>query len=373
MKKYFVRPLCLILMLAMLVPMMSVLTSAAEINNLYDFSKTGVGTPPAKRDDAVVSSLNFYTTHPIEVKAGDVITFGPAVNTQPYYFTTYDADGNTVTAKLAYASCSKYDTIVNNIEIVQWTVPEGTASIRFATNQLFGDCTILTINQPFNTADYFAYMADKNVNLDFIRPTNTSDALVNVFPKSDDVFAGRADKSNKEIAAANYRTSPAIPVKEGDILYFGGAVLSQGYQLVLLDKDGKGTTTVNSNYMVLYDDFGNGNGVYAYKMRPGTAFVRVVAATTVYDADKQLVTINQPFTAQGYNNYFNPPETTEPAPETTEPAPETTEPAPETTEPAPETTEPVTPPTTGDSALVFAAIAIISLVGVAVIAKRREN
>ena len=346
MKKF----LSIIIMLAMLVPMMSFFASAAEITNLYDFSKTGVGTPPANRDGAVASSLNFYTTHPIEVKAGDVVTFGPVVSTQPYYFTTYDANGNTVTAKLAYASCSKYDTIVNNIEIVQWTVPEGTASLRFATNQLFGDCTVLTINQPFNTADYFAYMADKNVNLDFIRPTDAKEALVNVFPQSDNVFAGRADKSNKEIADNTYCTSPAIPVKEGDILYFGGAVLSQTYQLVLLDADGKGTTTVNKSYMVEYANFGDGNGIYAYKMRPGTAYVRIVANKNVYDANKQLATINQPFTAEGYNNFFNPPAETEP-----------------------ETTEPVAPPTTGDSSLVIIAIAAISVIGVAVIAKRREN
>ena len=59
-----------------------------------------------------------------------------------------------------------------------------------------------------------------------------------------------------------------------------------------------------------------------------------------------------------------------PEPEVTEP--ETT-PAPETTEPAPETTAPSEAEPTGDSALIFAAIAIISLIGVAVVAKRREN
>ena len=52
-----------------------------------------------------------------------------------------------------------------------------------------------------------------------------------------------------------------------------------------------------------------------------------------------------------------------------EPAPEVTEP--ETT--VPETTEPVTPPTTGDASMIFAVIAVISLAGVAVISKRREN
>jgi len=53
--------------------------------------------------------------------------------------------------------------------------------------------------------------------------------------------------------------------------------------------------------------------------------------------------------------------------------PETTEPAPETTEPAPETTEPSEGPSTGDSFVVFAVIAAISVLGIAVIAKRREN
>ena len=47
--------------------------------------------------------------------------------------------------------------------------------------------------------------------------------------------------------------------------------------------------------------------------------------------------------------------------------------APETTEPAPETTEPSQGPATGDSFVIFAAIAAISVLGVAVVAKRREN
>jgi hypothetical protein len=43
------------------------------------------------------------------------------------------------------------------------------------------------------------------------------------------------------------------------------------------------------------------------------------------------------------------------------------------TEPAPETTEPGTSTPTGDSALVFAAIAAVATLGVAVVAKKREN
>lgn len=54
-----------------------------------------------------------------------------------------------------------------------------------------------------------------------------------------------------------------------------------------------------------------------------------------------------------------------------EPEPETT--APEATEPAPETTEPSSSTPTGDSFAIFAAIAAVALIGVAVVAKRKEN
>jgi hypothetical protein len=53
------------------------------------------------------------------------------------------------------------------------------------------------------------------------------------------------------------------------------------------------------------------------------------------------------------------------------PAPETT--PEETTLPAPETTEPAQSEPTGDSFVIFAIIAVVSVIGVALVAKRREN
>ena len=292
-------------MLAMLIPMMTFMAGAAEIVNLYDRSKAALGTPGASRDAALDASDNFYTTHAIEVKAGDVVTLGPVVTGQPYYIRAYGETGSVKISKVTYADCAKVDSFTGNVEIVQWTVPEGVASFRFATSQMFGDSTIVTVNQSFSTADYFAAMEKAGTNVDFLRPTTDKNELVNIFPQSDKVFAGRADKTNTEIAAGGYRTCPAVAVKEGDVIYFGAAALDQGYHLVLLDKNGKGTTTVNKNYMVQYDVIGNGFGIYAYKMRPGTAYVRVVAATGVYDDGIQLATINQPFDAATYMKKFN--------------------------------------------------------------------
>lgn len=348
MKKF----LSIILMLAMLVPMMSVFASAAAPTNLYDASKAQLGTPPTTNvNDNASGNRLYWTAAPIAVKAGDVVTFGPMLTGQGYYITTYDANGAVKVAKVAYADCTVVDVVDNNAVIVKWTVPADTAYVRVVNSQIFKESTMITLNQEFTAADYFAEMDKNNINVDYVRPTTAKD-LVNLFPTSDKTFLGRCDKSKGEVATDSYRTSDYIPVKGGDVLYIGAAATSQTYHITMYDADKKAITNVNTPYFVQYDDLGDGKAVLAYTMTHDAAYVRVVIATAVYDEGKQLATINQPFDAEGYNNYFNPPETTEPAPETT---------------------EPVAPPTTGDSALIFAAIAVISLCGVAVIAKRKEN
>ncbi len=304
--KNFRKIVCALLMLAMLVPMMSFGASAADFTNLYDNALATVGTPPSTKDAAGSGNANYYTSNAIEVKEGDVVTFGPVQVNQGYYLTTYDADGKQKIAQVKYADCTQVDTILPGTEIVQWRVPAGSAYIRMATAQLYFDCTMITVNQTFKTADYFGAMDKAGTNVDFLRPTTTAQAdLVNVFPKSDKVFDGRVDASNAEIAAAAYRSSPAIPVNEGDVIYIAAAALDQGYHLALQDKNGKGTTTVKIDYMVQYQEIGNGFGILAYRMRPGTGYVRVVAATGVYDDGIELATINQPFDAATYMKMFN--------------------------------------------------------------------
>lgn len=359
MKKFITRTLCAVLMLAMLVPMFGIMAGAEAPVNLYDASQAQLGVPPSTNMNDVASGNRLYwTAAPIAVKAGDVVTFGPMLTGQSYYATTYDENGAVKVAKVAYADCTVVDVVDNNAVIVKWTVTAGTAYVRVVNSQIFKESTMITVNREFTAAEYYADMDSKGINIDYVRPTTAND-LVNLFPVSDKTFLGRSDKSKGEVAAATYRTCDYIPVKGGDVLYIGGAVTSQTYHITMYGADKTAITNVNTPYFVQYDDLGDGKAILAYTMPHDVEYVRVVVSTALYDAAKQLVTVNQPFDAEGYNNYFNPPETTEPAPETTEPAPETT--------------EPVVGPTTGDSALVFAAIAIISLIGVAVVAKRREN
>ena len=306
MKKLITRQICLMLMLAMLIPMMTFFASAADLTNLYDLSKVKCGTPLDTADADPKYNANFYCSGKIDVQPGDVLTFGPVMTGQGYYLTVYTETGATLIQQVKYADCKKVDELQPGTEIVEWTVPANAASFRMATAQLFYENTLITKNQTFKAADYYAYMDANKIDVSNLRTTTTDAAkLVNIFPQSDKVFAGRADKTNTEIAAGGYRTCPAVAVKEGDIIYFGAAALDQGYHLVLLDENGKGTTTVNKNYMVQYDVIGNGFGIYAYRIRPGSGYVRVVAATGVYDDGIQLATINQPFDAATYMKMFN--------------------------------------------------------------------
>ncbi len=297
--------ICVLLMLAMLVPMMSFGTSAAEFTNLYDNALATIGVPPATKDAPGNGNTTYFVSNPIAVKEGDVVTFGPVQINQGYFLTTYDANGNKKIAQVTYADCTKVDTILPGTEIVQWKVPAGSAYVRMGTSQLYFDCSMLTVNQTFNTADYFEAMDKAGINVEFLRPAPAKGELVNVFPKSDKVFAGKVDKNNTETAAEQYRSSPAVPVNEGDVLYLAAADLGQGYHLVLLDKNGNGTTTVKLDYMIQYDMIGNGFGVLAFRMRPGTAYVRIIVSTGVYDDGIAFATINQPFTAADYMKMYN--------------------------------------------------------------------
>ncbi len=355
MKRTLARLLCIALTLTMIVPtFVSMVSAADDLVNLYDASKAVCGTPnSSQRDTAPKTNENYYCSEPIYVKEGDVITVGPVFVKQTYYFTAYNADGSVHTKQVKLAACTEIEVIQGNLSIVKWTVPAGVDSIRMATSQIFRDSTLLTKNQEFGKADYFAYMAKNNVELPFLNVV-TADTLTNIFP-AENTFAGEVKKTG-ETANTTHITSDYIAVTEGDMIYYGANLLPQdgknAHQLVLYDANKTVTTNVNSDYTVFVGAIDDTYGIFAYKLRPGTAYVRIVADAKAYNEGKVLATFNQPFTVEGYNNYLNPPATTEPAPETT---------------------EPVAPPTTGDSTLIFAAIAIISLVGVAVIAKRKEN
>ncbi len=302
------KPLSILVLLSMLLALFVSVASAEEtLTNLYDAKKATVGTPNASSaTGANGSSQNYYTSNLIEVKEGDKIYFGPVVDVQGYYLTSYGENGRVKQAQIKLADVKTHaKTSKANLLICEWTVPAGVASIKMATSQNFFDSTLITKNQPFDEAAYIKHMESKGINVDYMKLEGTSEKLDNKFPKANTTFAGRVDKDGSEIAAAQYRTSDYIPVEPGDAFYFAAAAADQGYHLVIFDKNKKGLSTVNSNYMIHYEDIGRGYMTYMYRIRSDAHFVKVVAATGVYDDGITLATVNQPFTGEQYRKFFN--------------------------------------------------------------------
>ena len=308
MKNNFTKILALIIaVLTVLSSMCFVVSADTELVNLYDNSKATTGRPNASSATGTnITAENYYVSNLIEVAAGDKIYFGPCMASQGYYLTSYNASGAVVTKQITKADVQVVGQFSENEIICCWTVPTGTASFKMATAETFAHSTLITKNQVYDAEGYFKYMESKSIDISHIKKTETDITKIeNKFPVSDKTFAGRCDSKEGDVATDSYRTSDYIPVKEGDFIYIAAAAASQGYHMTLYDANKKATTNVNKNHMVWYEDLGRGYMIYSYRMRPGTAYVRVVAAAGVYNDGIELVTINQPFSGEQYRKLFN--------------------------------------------------------------------
>ena len=308
MKNNFTKILALIIaVLTVLSSMCFVVSADTELVNLYDNSKATTGRPNASSATGTnITAENYYVSNLIEVAAGDKIYFGPCMASQGYYLTSYNASGAVVTKQITKADVQVVGQFSENEIICCWTVPAGTASFKMATAETFAHSTLITKNQVYDAEGYFKYMESKSIDISHIKKTETDITKIeNKFPVSDKTFAGRCDSKEGDVATDSYRTSDYIPVKEGDFIYIAAAAASQGYHMTLYDANKKATTNVNKNHMVWYEDLGRGYMIYSYRMRPGTAYVRVVAAAGVYNDGIELVTINQPFSGEQYRKLFN--------------------------------------------------------------------
>lgn len=307
MKKTLKKLMCIALSVIMAAGVFVISANADDktIENLYDVNKAGVGTSPNTINASASGNANYYSSHAIEVSEGDVLTFGPVLKDQGWFLKGYNSEGNVTVSDLSPSAATQTGVILGNAVILQWTVPKGVAYIRMTTSQMFFDSTVITKNQPFGKDEYYACMDKQGVNIDYLRPVDCKETLVNKFPVSEKTYNGRIDASSGQVESESYRSSEFIPVKAGDVIYFAAASSTQGYHLSLRNSSNKGTTNVNKNYMVEYEDLGRGYSIYAYRMRPGTAYATVVISTGVYEDGIALATINQPFTGDTYRKMFN--------------------------------------------------------------------
>ncbi len=306
MKKLMLILLCVTLLL----PSMLLFVSAdsGELTNLYSAASVGIPSKTSASAPVSTSNKNYYASSLISVTAGDTIYFGPVLTTQQYYLTSYTSSGGVVTAAIDLKNenveiYKKFD--VENAVICKWTVPVGTATFRMATSQMFSDSTLITKNQAFDVSAYINFMETNGVNVDYFKPA-TTDTLVNKFPKSNTSFDGQVNANGTTKVAAQYHSSDFIAVNPGDMVYIAAAKADQGYHMVLFNSSkGALNQSISKDYMIQYEDLGRGYLLLGYRVRSDAHFIRVVAASGVYEDGIELVTVNQRFTGEQYRQMFN--------------------------------------------------------------------
>ncbi len=132
-----------------------------------------------------------------------------------------------------------------------------------------------------------------------------TEEINNLFVQSDKVVFGAIDKNNEFVESNEYATSDYIAVKEGDVLYFGAAYMTQRQHLALQDANKKGIGNVSVSYLTIHEELGRNYAIYSYKIPQGVSYVRVIAQLGVYLDGETLVTLNQPFGKEQYCELFD--------------------------------------------------------------------
>ncbi len=149
----------------------------------------------------------------------------------------------------------------------------------------------------------FVLMLGTGMIAAFAQSSDTS--LVNLFPMSDKSVEGAIDAKNELVESPEYQTSDYIAVSKGDTLYFGAALIQQRVHLALQNSSKQGIGTVVIGDLTIVEELGKGYAICSYQIPDNVKYVRVIAQKGVYLDGSQLVTLNQPFTAEQYFKMFN--------------------------------------------------------------------
>ncbi|MBO5898359.1 MAG: SGNH/GDSL hydrolase family protein [Clostridia bacterium] len=127
----------------------------AELTNLFDLDKVEVGH--IDKDGTKHNDQNFRVTDHIKVKAGDVLTFGPAVETQGWHMVLCDASGKVTGSMTVSKGIVMTERFGDGTAIMKYTVGAGVASVRVIVDAKYIDSYLLTLNQPFGKNEFYAY------------------------------------------------------------------------------------------------------------------------------------------------------------------------------------------------------------------------
>ena len=248
-----------------------------------------------------------------DFKPGDIVTMGPiSMNDTGYVKVLTHPSENTFTWKDISKDIVTKELIPGtSAYIIQFEVPEiEYDAVRAYVNSMFRESTVLTVNAPFTADDYLEYVDKNGLDIRILYLPEYNGGFVNVFPKSDGVFAGKLiailDGTNTVVEEENssYRTSESITVKAGDLVCLAGLASEKEsyYQVWFFDSEvGYQRGGINYTISYLYDETNNCK-IDAVVVPKGATSMRIVAKAGAYENGNLVVTVNQPLTS--YNDYL---------------------------------------------------------------------
>ena len=334
MKKKLTRILAVVLVAMMLIPAFSVLyVSASEeetepnsnINNLYDpATATNNAIPSMESMDQTTTKAGEMASAPIAVSQGQYIYVGPCPpptesNAQKLNWVVawYKKDGSYAGVKqfTSFGPDNIVDTFADGSVIYKILVNNRNykyAALR--TSATYLDYVVMTVNEPFTKADYYAYADAQGWDLESagLRPVPPKmapeapegfDGVWNLFPREGDRDSAMIQHQNNE-----YVMSGFIPVVPGDVITMG-AISTSETRSILYAYDEEFNeikqyerTDIGVEYV---ENLGYGFATYSHTIPAKSetnpdakevAYVKVCTHSGIYNDGDILVTRNYEFT-----------------------------------------------------------------------------
>ena len=335
MKKNLTRILALVLIAMMLIPTIVTLVASAEetgeettveINNLYDPETATKNAQPSDVNmTEIVAKAGETASAPIAVKRGDSIYVGPCppptednAKKLVWVVSWYKADGT-------YAGQKKYSELGTNVvdtfadgSVIYKILVTG-SNYKYAclrTSSTYHDCIVMTVNQAFTKADYYAH-ADANgwdiesAGLRPIPPKMAPEAPVD-FEGIWNYFPRETDRDDTMIQHQNntYVMSGFIPVDPGDVITMGAISTAETRSILYTYdeefKEIRNYKRTDSTEIQYVENLGYNFATYSYTIPEKSesnpdakevAYVKICTHSGIYNDGDILVTKNQPFNA----------------------------------------------------------------------------
>ena len=301
MKNYFTKALSLLLCAFMLTGILSMGVFAVEdsinVTNLYDYTKA----------EQFGSHIWHRYSEFIEVKTGDEIYVGPCFPNQGFHISSFNSSKTDIGKNISGGNMTVVDTFPNGLVIYKWTVPAGTAYLRFANSTAIDRVYMITKNEPFNVETFYTYWTIKNFDPDpFVSGGHTNpvaaDKITNLFDTSK-CTAGAYNEAG-QFLSGNYYTTELIPVAKGDIIYFGKTALMDSFQLKTFDANKTQIQGKIQSPVCKIVDYMSGDQtvIMSYEIPEGVGYVAVSCNGTYKSS--YVLTKNQPFNEEVLNQFL---------------------------------------------------------------------